>query len=311
MGSCEIVFGTLLSASCKKNGDLRPSVVVVNKSMTIQAIHLPKWREYRRRNKLVDAPSPFAVSLEGHLTHNPYVGSIYHGGRKFKPKREPEKHNPFLPYMLHSPRCTNSSTSAVKSYLWESSMMPFISQLHAIAERKLTCANLCRQSLHSIPIVYYRASCEDQSPYEETICVICLDTYNDGDTLRVLHCGHRFHRKCVDDWLLGYKSDVDTITSCCPTCKRNGQLQTTADDDENTMEMSLPASPSLGGMDIPADIFTSMGSIFNEENTEAYIPCATLEASEYSDSGFPVAPHHTSSMNDSILLPSISEEVLQ
>lgn len=287
--------------------------------MTPQAVHLPKWREYRRRHKLVDAPSPFAVSLEGHLIHNPYVGSIYHGGRKLKTKSEPEKHNPFLPYLLHSPRCTNSSASIMKNYLWESSMMPFISQLHAIAERKLTCVNLCRRSLHSIPIINYQASCENNSPYEETICVICLDTYNDGDALRVLQCGHRFHKKCVDDWLLGYKSDVDAITSCCPTCKRNGQLQAVTalipavndnnDESENILGLSSPPlSPIPGGMDIPADIFASMGSILNEENTEAYIPCATLEASEYSDCGFPV--HHRPSVDDSFFLPSIPEETL-
>lgn len=288
--------------------------------MTTLSPQLPKWREYRRRHKLMDAPSPFAVSLEGHLIHNPYVGSIYHGGRNFKPKREPEKHNPFLPYLLHSPRCTTSSTSTIKNYLWESSMMPFISQLHAIAERKLTCVNMCRKSLDSIPLVNYYASNEDNSPFEETMCVICLDTYDDGDVLRLLHCGHRFHKSCVDAWLLGLKSDVDAITSCCPTCKQNSQSP--------SQSQSAPAAPSgvdkdykssgnfsaspLGSMgvimDIPDDVFSSMGTILNEENQEAYIPCASLESSEYSDCGFPITVNRISEMDDSIILPSIPEE---
>ncbi|KFD67597.1 hypothetical protein M514_03464, partial [Trichuris suis] len=42
------------------------------------------------------------------------------------------------------------------------------------------------------------------------LCAICLEVYKDGQTLRVISCGHEFHRKCVDPWLLANHT--------CPLC---------------------------------------------------------------------------------------------
>uniref|UniRef100_A0A5S6Q265 RING-type domain-containing protein n=1 Tax=Trichuris muris TaxID=70415 RepID=A0A5S6Q265_TRIMR len=42
------------------------------------------------------------------------------------------------------------------------------------------------------------------------LCAICLEVYRDGQTLRVISCGHEFHRKCVDPWLLANHT--------CPLC---------------------------------------------------------------------------------------------
>lgn len=44
-------------------------------------------------------------------------------------------------------------------------------------------------------------SLEDSMPAE--VCSICLVDFEDGDELRKLTpCGHRFHRECIDRWLL-------------------------------------------------------------------------------------------------------------
>lgn len=42
-------------------------------------------------------------------------------------------------------------------------------------------------------------------------CSICFGTYSPGEDIRKLHCGHHFHQRCVDVWLLGHQNR-------CPLC---------------------------------------------------------------------------------------------
>ena len=53
-----------------------------------------------------------------------------------------------------------------------------------------------------------------------TVCVICLESFVDGDRLRVLPCDHSFHVGCIDRWLSGSHSHNECFTSGCPTCKK-------------------------------------------------------------------------------------------
>lgn len=46
-----------------------------------------------------------------------------------------------------------------------------------------------------------------------TSCTVCLANYENGDTLRVLPCGHRFHSDCVDRWLVQQ-------SRTCPLCSK-------------------------------------------------------------------------------------------
>jgi Ring finger domain len=61
--------------------------------------------------------------------------------------------------------------------------------------------------------------------YQQHLCVICLDVFQDGDQLRILPCHHSFHIGCIDRWLSGWNSDAECYTSGCPTCKKDPFLQ--------------------------------------------------------------------------------------
>jgi len=68
---------------------------------------------------------------------------------------------------------------------------------------------LPKSSLKKIPTKKF--SVEDESRYET--CCICLEDYVLGDKLRILPCGHAYHMKCIDPWLLKNKR-------VCPQCRK-------------------------------------------------------------------------------------------
>lgn len=67
-----------------------------------------------------------------------------------------------------------------------------------------------KRTLRSLPIEVYGAS--GGSAGASDVCAICLGEFADGDKVRVLpRCGHEFHVRCVDAWLVSHDS--------CPTCR--------------------------------------------------------------------------------------------
>lgn len=70
-------------------------------------------------------------------------------------------------------------------------------------------------------IVLEESSLHDHADADDSnVCVICMDTFVNGDRLRVLPCGHSFHVGCIDRWLSGSCSFDDCHTAGCPTCKK-------------------------------------------------------------------------------------------
>ncbi|CAK7344676.1 unnamed protein product, partial [Dovyalis caffra] len=52
---------------------------------------------------------------------------------------------------------------------------------------------------------------------DQTSCVVCLEEIKQGQWCRnLVGCGHVFHRKCVDAWLVK--------VSACPICRRQVEL---------------------------------------------------------------------------------------
>jgi hypothetical protein len=46
----------------------------------------------------------------------------------------------------------------------------------------------------------------------EEDCSICLDGYKRGQAVTKMPCGHEFHSKCLERWLLNYNAT-------CPYCR--------------------------------------------------------------------------------------------
>ena len=72
-------------------------------------------------------------------------------------------------------------------------------------------------------------------------CAICCSELKDGDTVRLLPCGHNtFHTDCLDDWLMKYRRS-------CPLCRRNVTKKKTKvqadindNEDRDDMESNVP-----------------------------------------------------------------------
>jgi hypothetical protein len=71
----------------------------------------------------------------------------------------------------------------------------------------------------SVPTVEFSESAPDQVSNgvdfstSSTICSICIDDFEEGETLTLLpRCKHAFHKQCIQPWLLERQG-------CCPFCK--------------------------------------------------------------------------------------------
>ncbi|CAL9754902.1 unnamed protein product [Musa acuminata subsp. burmannicoides] len=69
-------------------------------------------------------------------------------------------------------------------------------------------------TISSLPLVSYKANNVQDSNAEQ--CVICRLEYEDGDSLMLLSCKHRYHFECINKWL--------QINKVCPAC--NAEVST-------------------------------------------------------------------------------------
>uniref|UniRef100_A0A915Q045 RING-type domain-containing protein n=1 Tax=Setaria digitata TaxID=48799 RepID=A0A915Q045_9BILA len=77
-------------------------------------------------------------------------------------------------------------------------------------------------------------------------CSICLEEYKEGQELRVLFCGHEFHPKCVDPWLLSNRR--------CPLCQYDvvyKEYPKTESKTKNYQVNSTSAWDSPNGLNVP------------------------------------------------------------
>mmetsp|Transcript_5497 Transcript_5497/g.9528 ORF Transcript_5497/g.9528 Transcript_5497/m.9528 type:complete len:320 (-) Transcript_5497:1343-2302(-) len=55
------------------------------------------------------------------------------------------------------------------------------------------------------------AAAESDAGQEPQRCAVCLMDFDEGDRLRILPCFHRYHKECIDPWLVRDRR--------CPICK--------------------------------------------------------------------------------------------
>lgn len=86
--------------------------------------------------------------------------------------------------------------------------------------------------IDKISVILFDASELVGKEEEGTECVVCLSTYQQGEELRLLPCGHKFHKECVDEWF--------HCSVYCPLCKRNmkDELLTKAADAGNQINQT-------------------------------------------------------------------------
>jgi len=70
---------------------------------------------------------------------------------------------------------------------------------------------LMRKALDSLRVESLKANSELVQNHDETCCAICIDNFEAGDEVRHLTCGHSYHKKCIDPWLME--------KGTCPQCK--------------------------------------------------------------------------------------------
>lgn len=88
-------------------------------------------------------------------------------------------------------------------------------QLLRLDERVPT-KKLTKQELDSLPTLRFKNQISDN----DTSCSICFENYDTKSNLCALPCKHKFHSKCIKEWL--------NVDRTCPICRRdaiNGTCQ--------------------------------------------------------------------------------------
>ena len=78
---------------------------------------------------------------------------------------------------------------------------------------------------------------EEEEEEEEECCCICLTEYEENQVIRMLPCGHHYHRECVDEWL--------KVNATCPTCRTSIVPETAATNANSNSNSSSTHDPSL------------------------------------------------------------------
>ncbi|XP_046841239.1 E3 ubiquitin-protein ligase ZNRF3-like [Xenia sp. Carnegie-2017] len=111
-------------------------------------------------------------------------------------------------------------------------------------------------------------------------CVICLEEFKEGEDVRVVSCGHEFHLKCVDPWLL--------TNYTCPLCMLNiVEREGNGIKSDTCCTPSIPTALRCCFRPSPLSSSSMVYSVTLDESTEEGVSLATSDIVETGDCDLP------------------------
>ncbi|XP_075495062.1 putative E3 ubiquitin-protein ligase RHG1A isoform X1 [Primulina tabacum] len=88
-------------------------------------------------------------------------------------------------------------------------------ELLALEERiGNVCTGLTEENISSLLKTHRHVNVRAENSVETEPCSICREEYNEGEGIGTLECGHDFHQRCINQWLMQ--------KNLCPICKTTG-----------------------------------------------------------------------------------------
>ncbi|GMK56341.1 hypothetical protein CspeluHIS016_0301810 [Cutaneotrichosporon spelunceum] len=97
-----------------------------------------------------------------------------------------------------------------------------------------------------------KARRKSQRYYSKDECAICMDNFHKGEVVRILPCGHVFHKDECDEWLLKWRK-------LCPTCRADVTIPATDLSESTTITpvvdraVAAQSGPQYGATDGDGD----------------------------------------------------------
>lgn len=70
---------------------------------------------------------------------------------------------------------------------------------------------LSKEEIAAIINSYTAFKYEEAKKDDDPNCAICMDVLKTGDMVKALQCSHKYHSKCINNWL--------KVKLKCPLCK--------------------------------------------------------------------------------------------
>lgn len=183
-------------------------------------------------------------------------------------------------------------------------------QLHQLSPAiEITTAEPHEEPMESMADSDHTDDVQDYLPTNtSSLCPICTDDFEDGDTVRVLPCAgrHHYHAACIDEWLTGH--------SVCPLCrfdfaKRTVEAEATPSDDNSSQEdeARVPAAVLPGATEDASGggVNEERQSLPSNDNPTAPVTVTTAAAPVTATTAAAPVPRRWSAL-PSLLRPPIS-----